>query len=171
MKNLFYFLICIAAAFSCTKTENSLDSSAPTDKPDPIDTAEYALSLDSAIIYTKRFDSIARVNFKGTVPVKAYTVRSEDLLEAMGISKKTKVKYSHVRIYLGMDLKNNFRMVLTPVEGADIDKGIPGTDKILKGPYKRTISDTEFVFEDDSYVLDFTAPCPATCPTGSPLNN
>lgn len=171
MKNLFYFLICITIAFSCTKTENPLEANAAADKPKPMDTAEYAISLDSAIAYTKRFDSIARANFKGTTPIKAYTVRSVDLLEAMGISKKTTVIYDHVRIYLGMDFNNTFRMVLTPVVGADLPKGIAGKDKILKGPYRRNISDTEFVLEDDSYVLDFTAPCPATCPTGSPLNN
>jgi hypothetical protein len=171
MKNLFYFLICITIVFSCTKAEKPMEINTTADRPKPIDTAEYALSLDSAIVYTKRFDSVARATFKGATPIKAYTIRSVDLLEAMGISKKTKVTYDYVRIYLGMDFTNTFRMVLTPVVDADLPKGIAGKDVILKGPYKRTISDTEFVVEDDSYVLDFTAPCPATCPTGSPLNN
>ncbi len=131
--------------------------------------AEYALDLDSARDYIKRYDSLSKQRLGG-VPVNAYTIRAADLLEALGLPEKTKVKYTHARVYLGIDKNNNFRLFLTPVDGASIHKGEAGKDVILNGPHKPTLADASDVeASTGSYVLDFTAPCPKTCPSGSPL--
>lgn len=97
----------------------------------------------------------------GTVPIKAYTIHAEDLMEVLGIpsSEPPIYKYSHIRAYLGLDSLNNFKLYLTPVEGANLsaDPKVAGTDVILT---------------DESgmqYVLDLNAPCPATCDLTSPL--
>ncbi|NOS94066.1 MAG: hypothetical protein HOP30_19285 [Cyclobacteriaceae bacterium] len=133
--------------------------------------AEYALDLDSAIQYVNRYDSIAKASLKDTIPFKAFTVRAVDLLEALGLPENTKVKYTHARIYLGMDQNDHFRLFFTPVQGASIKNGEAGQDVILKGPHKHGLAeDAKLQLSNGSYVLDFTAPCPNTCPNGSPLN-
>jgi hypothetical protein len=161
MKNLLLVFICLCLAIGCSKTEPDQSVASVGDK-DPVssDTIEYALALDSAVLYAKRYDSIAAHYFNGTVPIKAYTIRSADLLEVLGISAKTQVNYPAVRVYLGMDLNNHFRMFLTPVEGANLDSAKAGKDKILQGKYKHGLADVA----TGQYVLDFTSPCPATCP-------
>jgi hypothetical protein len=143
-----------------------------TTSPDKAqDVAEYALDLDSAVQYIHRYDSVVKTVLKDSVPIKSFTIRAADLLESLGLSAKTKVKYTHARIYLGMDESNKFRIFLTPVDGASIDNGVAGTDVILKGPHKNgRFNATNALTNDGSYVLDFSAPCPNTCPNGSPLN-
>jgi hypothetical protein len=165
MKKVIYFLVCLVFALACSKNEKNQTESGDV----KTDTAEYALNLDSAVIYINRYDSTVNSLFKG-VPIKAYTIRAVDLLEVMGLSKKTPVEYTHVRAYIGLDLKNKFRLFLTPVKGAHITKGIPGEDVIMKGPHTRGLTSTSVANADGEYVLDFTGPCPNSCPTGSPLN-
>lgn len=95
----------------------------------------------------------------GIVPIKAYTIHAEDLMEVLGIPDTLLCKYSHVRAYLGLDTLNQFKLYLTPVEGANLAAvpKIAGNDVILKNA------------EGAEYVLDLNAPCPATCDITSPL--
>lgn len=95
----------------------------------------------------------------GIVPIKAYTIHAEDLMEVLGIPDTLACKYSHVRAYLGLDTLNQFKLYLTPVEGANLAASpkIAGNDVILKNA------------EGAQYVLDLNAPCPATCDITSPL--
>ena len=104
------------------------------------------------------------------MPIKAFTVRAEDLIESLGIAGVDSIKYSHVRVYLGFDNNNHFRLFLTPVKGADIKKHQPGEDVILNGPYTPGLGDDGSLTDSGNYVLDFSSPCPTSCPTGSPLN-
>jgi hypothetical protein len=166
MKNSLFVFICLCLALGCSKTEKDPASAGITDKnPVSSDTINYALELDSAVLYVKRYDSIVASHFNGQVPIKAYTIRSVDLLEVLGISARTQVDYPAVRVYLGMDLNNHFRLFLTPVEGADLNNGTAGEDKILSGKYKHGLADVV----SGQYVLDFTSPCPATCPASGPF--
>jgi hypothetical protein len=96
---------------------------------------------------------------------KGFTVRSVDLLEAMGLAKDTKVKYDNVRVYLGLSTVNflkEYKLFLTPVDGADLDSipVNPGKDHILK----RKIKNASGLDLEEGYVMDFAMPCPATCP-------
>ncbi len=111
-------------------------------------------------------DNIERYNNKcfevlGIVPIKAYTIHAEDLMEVLGIPDvEPKIyKYDHVRAYLGMDTLNQFKLYLTPVEGANLSAvpKVAGKDVILKNA------------DGEQYVLDLNAPCPATCDISSPL--
>jgi hypothetical protein len=118
----------------------------------------YAVSLDTALKGIVRYDSV--VNKKiGSVPIKAFTIRSVDLLEAMGMPSRDSVKtrFQYVRVYLGMDTNNNFKIYLTPVIGANLGASPPkaGKDTILSGKYNGGYG---------RYVLDFSQPCPNTCP-------
>ncbi len=164
MKNTFYFLVLITLLSACQQTEKK--ERAVFEKP----VAEYALAYDSAVAYTKRYDSISNAHFKGNVPIRAFTIRSTDLLEAMGISLADTVQYDHIRVYLGMDKNNKFRLLITPTKGVNIDRGIAGEDVILSGPYTRGRRGLEATTSDGQYVLDFTSPCPPTCPTSGLLN-
>jgi hypothetical protein len=154
MKNYFVLFLPLIFMIGCTQQKEQT-------------IAEYALDLDSAVQYIHRYDSIAKEVLKDSVPIKSFTIRAADLLESLGLPAKTKVKYTHARIYLGMDENNKFRIFLTPVEGASITSGVAGSDVIFK-PGLRDISDARTT--NGSYVLDFSAPCPNTCPNGSPLN-
>jgi hypothetical protein len=96
----------------------------------------------------------------GNVPIRAYTIHGEDLMEALGMDTTEPIphRYSHIRAYLGLDSLSNFKLYLTPVEGANLAAvpKIAGTDVILSD-------------ESGEYVLDLNAPCPATCDITSPL--
>lgn len=115
-----------------------------------------AVAQDNIERYTNKCGEVL-----GIVPIKAYTIHAEDLMEVLGIPEdSTKIyKYDHVRAYLGLDTLNQFKLYLTPVEGANLSASpkIAGTDVILKNP------------EGAPYVLDLNAPCPATCDLTSPL--
>lgn len=166
MKTSLLALLSLIFLISCSqpKEEIAEEVKAPA-------VAEYALDLDSAVYYIHRYDSVAKANLKGSLPLKAFTIRAVDLLQALGLPEKTPVKYTHARVYLGMDKNNQFRLFFTPVEGASIKNGEAGQDVILKGPHSHGLADAgDGLTSSGSYVLDFTAPCPNTCPSGSPLN-
>jgi hypothetical protein len=166
MKTNLTYLLFLVLIFGCTKPkeETTPANDAPT-------VAEYALDLDSAVQYIHRYDSLAKASLKGSVPIKAFTIRAADMLQALGLPESSKVKYTHARVYLGTDANGNFRLFFTPVDGASISKGEAGKDVILTGPHKHGLADAPGVLTTSgSYVLDFTAPCPNTCPTNSPLN-
>lgn len=113
-----------------------------------------SVAQDNIDRYTKKCSEVL-----GIVPIKAYTIHAEDLMEVLGIPDTASYKYHHVRAYLGMDTLNQFKLYLTPVEGANLGvvPKIAGTDVILKNA------------EGAQYVLDLNAPCPATCDITSPL--
>lgn len=165
MKKIIYYMLCLASVIACTQTEKNKVSIIKEKGP-----AQYALSLDSAIVYAKRYDSIASARLKGTVPIKSYTIRATDLLEAMGMTKSDTIVYGNIRVYLGIDLNNKFRLLMTPVADADIDHGNAGSDVILSGKYTSDLMSAGAVVSVGSYVLDFTGPCPTSCPTKSILN-
>ncbi len=115
-----------------------------------------AVAQDNIQRYTNKcFEAL------GIVPIKAYTIHAEDLMEVLGIPETDPkiYKYDHVRAYLGLDTLNQFKLYLTPVEGANLSAvpKIAGNDVILKNA------------EGAPYVLDLNAPCPATCDLTSPL--
>src|SRR5579872_2066627 len=62
------------------------------------------LRADSAHRYVHVFDSLCKSKFNDT-PIIAYTIRSLDLLTAMGIrdSLDTLARHKFVRVYLGFD--------------------------------------------------------------------
>jgi hypothetical protein len=96
----------------------------------------------------------------GNVPIRAYTISAEDLVQALGMDTVEPIpcRYKHIRAYLALDSLFNFKMYITPVEGANLAAvpKIAGTDVILSD-------------ESGEYVLDLIAPCPATCDFTSPL--
>ncbi len=125
----------------------------------------YAVSLAEAKKNIEFYDTLAKKEF-GFDPIKAFTIRSVDLAEAIGLPTKylSKADYRHVRIYMGLDsASQQFKIYLTPVEGAKLSKGKAGKDVILSGPYK---GDGELADGDGPYLMDFSAPCPKTCPEG-----
>lgn len=122
-------------------------------------TSSYQVPLSVAQANIERYTDKC-TELLGIVPIKAYTIHAEDLMEVLGIQDTAKIyTYDHVRAYLGLDSLNSFKLYLTPVEGADLSAvpKIAGTDVILKNA------------EGVEYVLDLNAPCPATCDLTSPL--
>lgn len=164
MKKVIYFLACLPFTFACTKSsENKINNGD--------EVAEYALPLDTAVSYITRYDSIVKHVLNNDIPVKAYTIRAIDLMESLGIPLEdtANVKYKHIRVYLGMDAGNNFRLMLTPVKDANIEAGVPGEDVILDGSYTASTRDAGDPINIGQYVMDFTGPCPNSCPSNTPL--
>ncbi|MEO9482281.1 MAG: hypothetical protein ABJG47_02500 [Ekhidna sp.] len=170
MKNLLraIFLLTI---ISCQPTATEM----PEEEPDLqiVDTAPsmYAVSLATAEKNIKFYDSLSKVAL-GIDPIRAFTIRSVDFAEAIGLplNKLKKAKYRHLRIYLGLDeATSEFKIYLTPVDSAIMSKGIPGKDVILNGPY--TGKGNSLTEDDGPYVLDFSQPCPNACDDDSPLND
>lgn len=126
----------------------------------------YAVSYSEAEKNINYYDSMARKYLK-TDPIRAFTIRSIDLIESMGLSTDLDsiAKYKHVRIYMGLDSTNTFKMYLTPVQGAKLSEGKAGKDVILDGPYEGIPNGNgELLNDNGPYMMDFTKPCPTTCP-------
>ncbi|MBS1637775.1 MAG: hypothetical protein JST26_17805 [Bacteroidetes bacterium] len=114
--------------------------------------------LDSAAVDVHRYDSICQ-KLLGSVPVKGFTIRSRDLLEALGLPvEDTSIcEYKHARVYLGMDRTNQFKLFIVPVVGANLSKDEGGEDVPLKDPDAG----------DQLSVLDLNTPCPKVCATNN----
>ena len=170
-KNRYFIILCAVIIIACTQNEKKQVNAdeLPIDPLTIIDTASFALDMDSAILYAAHYDSVAKKALGQPAPIKAYTVRATDLLEVLGISKKTKTKYQFVRVYLGFDFNNKFRLFLTPAEGADIRTGHGGRDIVLHGLHTHGLADSVSVTREGEYMLDFTAPCPNSCPSNSKI--
>jgi hypothetical protein len=178
MKNLAHGMIIIlfAAALGCQQKPTEAPVTDAPKKPGD-DVAEYAISYEEAKKGMGQYSKTMKL-IKGILTdpkrkggpkididtVKAFTVRSVDLFEAMGMggADSTMAKYQYVRIYMGLDEKNSFRLYFTPVEGADLNSNPPkgGKDKVLTGKYKTNA----LVAGDGGYMLDFAQPCPYICP-------
>ncbi|MES2134267.1 MAG: hypothetical protein V4506_18115 [Bacteroidota bacterium] len=156
-------IICLIAIQSCN---NNAKSDVKKEEP-PVKTVHSSRLLKTSVHVplAEAQDNIRRYNdmcvkFFKTVPIKAYTIHADDLLEVLGVplSDSSFCSYKHARAYLGMDSLNNFKLYFTPVEGADLG-AVPqksGHDVILAD-------------ELGQYVLDLNAPCPKTCDYTSPL--
>lgn len=177
MKNLIkaLFLFSIFSIVSCHSSSYSEqdEDDEMLGEYEVVDTSPsmYAVSLKEAQANIKTYDSLSKVAL-GVDPIKAFTIRSIDFAEAIGLPTKylKKQKYSHLRIYMGLDAADSmkFKIYLTPVEGARMSQGKPGKDVILDGPY--TGKNGELGDSDGPYVLDFSQPCPNACDDGSPLD-
>lgn len=142
------------------------------------------VKTEAAQRYVRKYESICRDTLKlGNTPIKAFTIRYEDLLAAMGISSidPDSVKHKHIRVYLGYDSTDHvhagFKLLILPVDSAytsgdDTSKWKGGYDVLLDstgkpikyGPGgKTTVTVTP-------YVLDLNAPCPNTCSVNSTVN-
>ena len=179
MKNLLSAIAFLTAisltVISCQPTANNEEAS---DEPpfEVIDTSVsmYAVALDSAIKNIKNYDRVV-TDTLGFDPIRAFTIRSVDLVESIGLDRKylKNAAYRHIRIYMGLDGNNQFKIYLTPVKGAKLSAGVPGTDVILDGPYEGDGDEaTDGLGDGDGeYVLDFSQPCPSACDQDSPLND
>jgi hypothetical protein len=177
MKKLLYGIIALAigctpkpAADTAQPKATLLNSSTSSLYAVPLDTAVKNIKHYHANI--KMYDSlIAAAQGKKPdrkIPMKAFTIRAADLFEAMGmpLADTTQATYKYIRVYLAMNHKNDFKLYLTPVDGANLNVTPPvaGKDVILNGDFFGLGS-------NGSYVLDFAQPCPTTCADSSPLNN
>lgn len=140
-------------------------------KPEHVNTiTEVLYSADSARNDISNFDSICSVLFNGEVPVKAFTVRAVDLFGAMGIPyDSTSCTYHHIRVYLGYNAADKFKLFIVPVEGADLSTGspAPGTDMMFNKSGRAVPASIDSLATE--FVLDLNTPCPSTCDMSSPL--
>lgn len=117
--------------------------------------------LESALANVKHYlDSCNE--FLGGAPIKAYTIHANDMLMALGIDPDSvNCRYTHARVYLGLDSANHFKLYFTPVVGADLDPSVmnAGRDSILTDQ------------DGNRFVMDLNAPCPNTCDNSSPFYN
>ncbi|WP_316839804.1 hypothetical protein [Pedobacter gandavensis] len=122
-----------------------------------------AVPLEEALIDIRKYKNFMKDHFKLEEKqiLKAFTIHSVELLEAMGIDYTSILpQYPSVRVYIGKkdgDEDEAFKLFLVPVDEN-------GKDVILKGPFKNLLA-------TDEYVFDFTMPCPNTCDDSSPLAN
>lgn len=171
MKNIYLSISIVIFFFtllSCNNTGNSTENTTSgTNIEEPSDTPGYEgyavrLPLDSALNYIKHYGEICRQKFEGQVPIKAFTIHSVDLFEAMGmpadLRDSTVCKYKRVRAYFGIDPNNMFKLMIVPVE--ELTGGTPADS-----------AGRDIILHDDKgqYVLDLNAPCPATCDFTSEL--
>ena len=178
MKYFENFSILILLAFTIACESGSQQSDLKTLSSVVGDTSLYAVSVGQFEADTANFAAKSRMIFdtalvNDPVPIKAFTIHAADLLEAMGLPPNVQctdsLKYSYARIYLGLSAENEFKLYMTPVIDAKLSKNKGGKDVIRKGPYEGDVNGvTTGEVANGSYVMDFTSPCPKTCPeTGS----
>lgn len=97
-------------------------------------------------------------------PVKAFLVSKYDLCKALGISVEVETQFDYVRCYLGLTERDQAKLYLTPVLGADPLQGNGGNDTLLMGEVPG--GDGTLV----PIVLDLNFPCPNLCSSGGILN-
>ena len=132
---------------------------------------EYVYIVDSVInrSHVKKDSDFKQMS----PPIKAYTLRAEDLLLALGLDpKKITPQYPYVRVYLGYSRKPKdgrtpgFRLYLNPVIGADLNRKphLGGKDVFLDSLGHAIVSGNLGKSQSPTpYVLDLNAPCPNTC--------
>ena len=149
-------LICGMMTFSCSQSPSEPEKSANVDANET-SCGSVRTPLAVAKSWVLNYDTIwSRHYGPGSPPIKAYTIRSRDLLEALGLPVSTVCKFDYVRAYIGMDTESNFKLFFTPVVGADLCNGIGGRDTLLTDP----AGDPR-----GAYVLDLNTPCPQLCGT------
>ncbi|WP_436517671.1 hypothetical protein [Ekhidna sp. To15] len=173
MKNLLSAIL-LLGMISCQQSATEETAEEPTFEIIDTSSSMFAVALDTAVANVDYYDKVV-TEVLGIDPIRAFTIRSVDLAESIGLDTKylKKAEYRHIRIYMGLDsASSQFKIYLTPVKGAKLSAGIPGTDVILTGPYKGDKSDVADGFGDGDgpFVLDFSKPCPNACDDGSPLN-
>ena len=87
----------------------------------------YAVSYKKAKREMDRYKKVTNKIFGKDSVVRAWTIRSIDLLEAMGmpVDHPIQAKYKYVRIYMGMKKDSTIKLFLTPVEGAKLSHHPP----------------------------------------------
>jgi hypothetical protein len=151
-------LICGMMTFSCSQSPSEHEKSANLEAKET-SCGSVRTPLAIAKSWVLNYDTIwSRHYGPGSPPIKAYTIRSKDLLEVLGLPVSTVCKFDHVRAYIGLDNENNFKLFFTPVVGADLCNGIGGRDTLLTGAPGDPSS---------AYVLDLNTPCPQICGTNN----
>jgi hypothetical protein len=170
MKNLQLIFLCgLLLILSCQQETSNKEEQVSTNfEQREIDKKKslYRFPLKKAKKDINRYDSLSKLVFKNPgyvnkIPIKAFTIRAIDLLEVLGLPDNTVTSYDHVRVYLAMNDSLDFKLFLTPVDSANLSAKPPraGVDVILSGKY-----DGQDLGSEGAYLLDFSAPCPTTCP-------
>jgi hypothetical protein len=129
--------------------------------------------VNTAITNIQYYNSLVQQCSGNYVKARAFTIRSEELLAAMGMSPAiagTKdCVYKHIRVYLAYDSLGGPQLFIVPVEGANLAVNEGGKDVFLDRTGAAVTNPGSYKPED-LYVLDLIAPCPATCDLTSLLN-
>lgn len=160
----FFFSLALAVLFSaCQNTTDAPSAPEKAEQPAPVTaTTMDTVPLETALMNIKHYQDSCAAFFNGTVPIRAYTIHAEDMLLALGIDpSKVECRYSHARVYIGLNDSSRFKLYFTPVLDADLhpDAMNAGRDTILRDA------------DGNQFVMDLNAPCPNTCDVQSPLYN
>ena len=172
------------AMISCSSDSSKADHPAPAPLAVQVDTLLIdGFPLDSAKAATARFRRFSRLSLGGT-PIKAFTVRGADLMEALDLDsliptnpkqREAFVDTTAIRVYMGIDsipdtskkgYHYDFKLFVVNVNKSRYSKKEPGYDVFFSS---KQVKAPKGGGEND-YVLDFNQPCPNTCDTSSPLN-
>jgi hypothetical protein len=159
----------ILALGACNNGKND----PPSDEP-VYPVSEVLCLTDSARTDVEYFDALCKTFVRDTLrgappvehaPIKAFTIRAEDLFAALGMpDTNIKPLYTHARVYLAYRIDVGFKLYVVPVEGADLNSGNAGTDVLIDSTGHANPNS-----ELNKYVLDLNAPCPSICDQNSPL--
>ncbi len=164
--NSFLFLILFLSGCS----SNPIEKNNSNDQSDPFEcivTPEDAVPFGKAMIDIENYEKYLKENNLDSNFVRAFTKSSIDFIEGLGlaIDENAKVQFKHVRFYLGLNDSMEFKLYLTPVVGANLrkEKGSirAGKDHIL---CRSITAVTDKQVSQEGYMLDFSMPCPKTCP-------
>lgn len=173
MKKLIYSLLLAVGLAAIVTACNDHTGSAVTGekKKKHMDSVGAVLTpRDTAISNIKRFLTMQGSYLKGIV-IRGYTIRAVDLFGALGIPgsyvDSPMCRYTHIRVYLGLDRDSAFRLYILPTKNVSLDSSQGGQDLYLDS--LGNILDPTTQVAASPFVLDLNAPCPNTCATNPPL--
>ncbi len=163
-------ILCVMTMIACN---NSKDEALNEGRPAPVPLDSLLVPKGQAMVNIAYFDSLSSKKLSD-IPIKAYTIRSQELLVAMGLDSSliSKVIYNNIRVYLAYQPTGEkqgtpgYKLYIVPVIGANLDAYPPigGKDVMLDKNGKGIKPELLGNYADgDQYVLDLNTPCPNTC--------
>ncbi len=177
MKNNFLLVIAgiaiIGAIMSCSESHKKEPLLSGTiAKPDSIDRISFVTATE-ADKWVKYYHGVwKKLLPKDSLPIKFFTVKTQDVLLAMGINQpwNTITTQQYIRVNLGYDsASNQMKCFIQPVENVDFTKNYAGEGMFFNkngqivSKKGKSLGLGSGVVSDSTYVADLNTPCPNTC--------
>jgi len=160
---------------ACTSGEEkkAIVSTSLLSMPDSIDRISF-VTAEVADQWVENYHAAwKKIVPQDSLPVKYFTVKTQDVLLAMGINKPWKevTTQEYIRVNIGYDITSNqMKCFIQPVENVDLSKNYAGegmyfnkNGQIVSKKPKSAGLNAKSKDAEPFFVADLNTPCPNTC--------
>ncbi|MFW2477341.1 MAG: hypothetical protein ACN4EP_10510 [Sediminibacterium sp.] len=168
----FIFCVIISCQSNSAKTDDTTTATATVSKPDSIDRISFVTVAMADKWKEDYHQAWKKILPKDSLPIRFFTVKTQDVLLAMGINKpwQSVTSQQYIRVNLGYDATSNqMKCFIQPVENVDLANNYAGdgmffnkNGQIISGKGKKNTLGAKAT-DDDIFVADLNTPCPNTC--------